>query len=193
MSRTRFEWTLADYAILAAGGVTVPIYPTSSLEQVEWILGDSGAVAVVAETDDHAGKVAAARAGLPALANVWQIDGSRFGGLPDLTARGAQVRTEQVEERRRTRCAADLAEPPGIPSPRSPPRAPARACRSRRRPAGRSSTQRACRGCPATTAAAARLDPVKAAALPGWPDAPADLPCDHAGLLLLLPAATPSG
>ena len=84
MSRTRFEWTLADYAILAAGGVTVPIYPTSSLEQVEWILGDSGAVAVVAETDDHAGKVAAARAGLPALAHVWQIDGSRFGGLPDL-------------------------------------------------------------------------------------------------------------
>ena len=110
MSRTRFEWTLADYAILAAGGVTVPIYPTSSLEQVEWILGDSGAVAVVAETDDHAGKVAAARAGLPALAPVWQIDGSRFGGLPDLTARGAQVRTEQVEERRRTRGAADLAE-----------------------------------------------------------------------------------
>ena len=110
MSRTRFEWALADYAILAAGGVTVPIYPTSSLEQVEWILGDSGAVAVVAETDDHAGKVAAARAGLPALAHVWQIGGSRFGGLPDLTARGAQVSTEQVEERRRTRGAADLAE-----------------------------------------------------------------------------------
>jgi long-chain acyl-CoA synthetase len=110
MSRTRFEWALADYAILAAGGVTVPIYPTSSLEQVEWILGDSGAVGVVAETDDHAGKVAAARVGLPALAHVWQIGGSRFGGLPDLTARGAQVSTEQVEERRRTRGAADLAE-----------------------------------------------------------------------------------
>jgi transposase len=39
----------------------------------------------------------------------------------------------------------------------------------------------------------ARLDPVKAAALPGWPDAPADLPCDHAGLLLLLPAMTQVG
>ena len=39
----------------------------------------------------------------------------------------------------------------------------------------------------------ARLDPVKAAALPGWPDAPADLPCDHAGLLLLLPAMTQAG
>jgi long-chain acyl-CoA synthetase len=54
MSRTRFEWTLIDYAILTAGGVTVPVYPTSSLEQVEWILGDSGAVAAVAETGDHA-------------------------------------------------------------------------------------------------------------------------------------------
>jgi long-chain acyl-CoA synthetase len=110
MSRTRFEWTLLDYAILTAGGVTVPIYPTSSLEQVEWILGDSGAVAVVVETDDHAGKVATARAGLPALRHVWQIDGGRFGSLADLEAGGAQVTPEQVEERRHTRGAADLAE-----------------------------------------------------------------------------------
>jgi len=110
MSHTRFEWTLVDYAILTAGAITVPIYPTSSLEQVEWILGDSGAVAVVVETDDHAGKVAAVRAGLPALAHVWQIDGSRFDGLPEVKARGAQVTPEQVEERRRTRGADDLAE-----------------------------------------------------------------------------------
>ena len=81
MSRTRYEWTLVDYAILTAGGVTVPIYPTSSQEQVEWILGDSGAVAIVAETAEHAEKVAAARPGLPALRHVWQIDGSGPGGL----------------------------------------------------------------------------------------------------------------
>ena len=110
MSRTRFEWTLLNYAILAAGGVVVPIYPTSSLDQVGWILGDSGAVAVVAETDDHAEKVATARAALPALAHVWQIDSGRFGGLPDITARGAGVTLEQVEERRRTRGAGDLAQ-----------------------------------------------------------------------------------
>ncbi len=110
MSRTRFEWTVLDYAILTAGGVTVPIYPTSSLGQVEWILGDSGAVAVVVETDDHAEEITAVRAALPALAHVWEIDGSRFGGLPDLEARGAQVTPEQVEERRRTRGAGDLAE-----------------------------------------------------------------------------------
>jgi long-chain acyl-CoA synthetase len=110
MSRTRFEWTLLDYAILAAGGITVPIYPTSSLEQVEWILGDSAAVAVVAETDDHAGKVAEVRPGLPALSHVWQIDGSRFDSLSDLEALGAPVTGERVEERRHTRGAADLAE-----------------------------------------------------------------------------------
>ena len=110
MSRTRFEWTLLDYAILTAGGVIVPIYPTSSLEQVEWILGDSGATAVIVETDDHAEMIAAARAKLPALAHAWQIDGSRLGGLADLKARGARVTQEQVEERRRTRGAGDLAE-----------------------------------------------------------------------------------
>jgi long-chain acyl-CoA synthetase len=107
MSRTRYEWTLLDYAILTAGGVTVPIYPTSSLEQVAWILGDSGAVAVVVEADDHSAMIASARASLPALAHVWQIDD---GGVADLKKRGTQVRTEQIEERRRTRGAADLAE-----------------------------------------------------------------------------------
>ena len=110
MSRTRFEWSLVDYAILTAGAITVPIYPTSSLEQLEWILGDSGAVAAVVENDDHAEMVATVRAGLPALARVWQIDGSHFGLLPDIAAGGALVTLEQVEERRRTRRAGDLAE-----------------------------------------------------------------------------------
>ena len=110
MSRTRFEWSLLDYAILTAGGVTVPIYPTSSAEQVEWILADSGAVAVVVETDDHAGIIARLRDRLPALAHAWQIDGGRFGGLPEIEAQGSQVTPDQIEERRRTRGAADLAE-----------------------------------------------------------------------------------
>ena len=88
MSRTRFEWTLLDYAILTAGGVVVPIYPTSSLEQVEWILGDSGATAVIVETDEHAAIIAALQAKLPALAHAWQIEGSPSSGLSDLKARG---------------------------------------------------------------------------------------------------------
>jgi long-chain acyl-CoA synthetase len=110
MSRTRFEWTLLDYAILTAGAVVVPIYPTSSLEQVEWILSDSGAAAVIVETDAHAEMIAGARGTLLALARAWQIDGSRLGGLADLKARGARVTQDQVEHRRRTRGAADLAE-----------------------------------------------------------------------------------
>ncbi len=110
MSRTRFEWTLLDYAILAAGGVVVPIYPTSSLEQVEWILGDSGATAAVVETDVHAELIAAVRDKLPALAHAWQIDGTRLGGLADLKAGGADVTPGHVDERRRTRGAGDLAE-----------------------------------------------------------------------------------
>jgi long-chain acyl-CoA synthetase len=107
MSRTRYEWTVLDYAILTAGGVVVPVYPTSSPDQVEWILGDSGSVAVVVETGEHADMVAAARSRLPALSHVWAIDGE---GLADLTARGALVTSGQVEERRRSRGAGDLAE-----------------------------------------------------------------------------------
>jgi long-chain acyl-CoA synthetase len=110
MSRTRFEWTLLDYAILTAGGVTVPIYPTSSPEQVEWILRDSGAVAVIVETDAHTQILAPARASLPALAHVWEIDGAPFGDLDDIKARGAGVTPEQIEDRRHTRGAADLAK-----------------------------------------------------------------------------------
>jgi long-chain acyl-CoA synthetase len=110
MSRTRFEWTLLDYAILTAGCVTVPVYPTSSLRQLEWILGDSGAVAAVVETDEHAEMIEAARGRLPALAHAWQIDGSRSGGLAELRARGVKVTAEQVEEHRRSRGAGDLAE-----------------------------------------------------------------------------------
>ncbi len=96
-----------DYAILAAGGVTVPIYPTSSLEQVEWILGDSGAVAIVAETDTHAQMVAKARANLPALNHVWVIDGA---GLSEMQGFGAEVNPDEVYQRRTHRGADDLAE-----------------------------------------------------------------------------------
>ena len=54
MSSTRYEWTLVDYALWYAGAVPVPIYETSSAEQVEWILSDSGAVGVFLEGPKHA-------------------------------------------------------------------------------------------------------------------------------------------
>ena len=62
ISRTRYEWTLLDYAIWYAGAVGVPIYETSTPEQVRWILLDSGACAVVAEGPAHLARIAEVRA-----------------------------------------------------------------------------------------------------------------------------------
>ncbi len=96
-SRTRFEWMLCDFAIWAAGGVTVPVYETSSAEQVEWILADSGAVAAFVETDDLAKTVATVQVGLPGLREVWVIDS---GGIDQLVAAGREVAAESVTQRR---------------------------------------------------------------------------------------------
>ncbi|MGY1435156.1 AMP-dependent synthetase/ligase [Streptomyces reniochalinae] len=102
MSRTRYEWTLLDFAIWSAGGVTVPVYETSSPEQISWILGDSGAVACLVETDAHTAAVESVRDRLPALREVWQIEPAAEGGeaaVARLAALGAQVTDETVEER----------------------------------------------------------------------------------------------
>ena len=113
MSRTRYEWTLIDYAIWTAGAVTVPIYETSSAEQVEWILGDSGARAAFAETPEHAGQIR--QAGVPAVQHVWLIDGTSDGGDAETAAglasgsAAADVSDEQLEQHRTARKAADLA------------------------------------------------------------------------------------
>jgi long-chain acyl-CoA synthetase len=104
LSRTRYEWTLADYAIWSAGAVCVPVYETSSAEQVQWIIGDSGARAVIAETDKHEELIKSVRGQLPALGHVWRID-----ALADLAATGAGVTDDQLRERRSGRRAGDLA------------------------------------------------------------------------------------
>ncbi|MGI5519445.1 AMP-dependent synthetase/ligase [Micromonospora sp. CA-259024] len=106
MSRTRYEWTLLDYAIWAVGAVTVPIYETSSAEQAAWILEDSNAVAVVVETEAHAALVAGVRDRLPELEQVWQID---LGGVDELVRTGATVELAEVERRRKAVRAGDLA------------------------------------------------------------------------------------
>ena len=106
MSRTRYEWTLVDYAIWSVGAVTVPVYETSSAEQVAWILSDSGAVAAVVESAAHARVVGSVRGELPALADVWQIDA---GGLDDLVVAGADVEPGAVAARRDATTPADLA------------------------------------------------------------------------------------
>ncbi|WP_106398371.1 AMP-dependent synthetase/ligase [Actinocorallia populi] len=101
LSRTRYEWTVADYAIWTAGAVTVPIYETSSVEQISWILSDSGAVGIFTETAAHAASAREAGA-----ERAWVID---EGGLAELAAAGETVTDEQLEERRTSRRGSDLA------------------------------------------------------------------------------------
>ncbi|MEU5055508.1 MULTISPECIES: long-chain fatty acid--CoA ligase [unclassified Streptomyces] len=96
MSRTRYEWTLLDFAIWSAGAITVPVYETSSAEQIQWILGDSGAVACVVESAGHEATVESVRDRLPGLAHVWQIDA---GGVQELDRAGAAVSDATVDER----------------------------------------------------------------------------------------------
>ncbi|MGW6643811.1 AMP-dependent synthetase/ligase [Streptomyces iakyrus] len=97
MSRTRYEWTVLDFAIWSAGGQTVPVYATSSADQVEWIVRDSGARHVVTETAANADTVLTGTAAHPEPPRVWQLDG---GALDDLTALGRDVPDEEVTKRR---------------------------------------------------------------------------------------------
>ncbi|MFE0425952.1 AMP-dependent synthetase/ligase [Streptomyces sp. NPDC058953] len=101
MSRTRYEWVLLDFAIWSAGAVTVPVYETSSAEQISWILADSGAVGVVVESAAHAESVASVRDRLPKLRSVWRLDGDEPGGdaIDVLTAAGTGVADATVDER----------------------------------------------------------------------------------------------
>ncbi|MCW2598176.1 MAG: putative long-chain fatty acid ligase [Frankiales bacterium] len=99
MSKTRYEWTLCDYAIWTAGAVTVPIYETSSAEQVQWNLGDSGAVAAIVESSSHQSTFESVRDQLPDLSQSWQIDA---GGLEELAAAGRAVPDSELAARRAT-------------------------------------------------------------------------------------------
>ncbi|MDJ0341130.1 AMP-dependent synthetase/ligase [Streptomyces sp. H10-C2] len=96
MSPTRYEWTLFDFAIWSAGAVAVPVYETSSAEQVEWILGDSGAVACIVESGTHEASVASVHDRLPQLKHVWRIDS---GAVEQLVATGTDISDTVVDER----------------------------------------------------------------------------------------------
>ena len=106
VSKTRYEWTLFDYAIWCAGAASVPIYETSSAEQVEWILRDSGAVAVVAENAEHLARITTVRQSLDALHQVWTIDDNAVEVLASL---GDDVGEEALEARRTAAGPGDLA------------------------------------------------------------------------------------
>ncbi|WP_030741729.1 AMP-dependent synthetase/ligase [Streptomyces sp. NRRL F-5135] len=97
MSRTRYEWTLFDFALWAVGALPVPVYPTSSAEQVHWMLHDAEVSACVVEHEDHAMTVASVIDRLPRLKRLWQLDG---GAVAELFAAGEAVDDDVVHRHR---------------------------------------------------------------------------------------------
>ncbi|MHA6668296.1 AMP-dependent synthetase/ligase [Homoserinimonas sp. A447] len=106
MCKTRYEWTLVDFAIWFAGAVMVPIYETSAPAQIQWNVSDSGATAFIAETPDHFARFDEVHPELPQVHHVWQVD---LGDLDKLVAAGAEVTDEEIERRRNLANADDLA------------------------------------------------------------------------------------
>jgi long-chain acyl-CoA synthetase len=104
MSHTRYEWTLIDYAIWTAGAVCVPVYETSSAEQAEWILSDSGAKACFAESAEFETMIEAFKDRVPGLEQLW-----RFDSMQTLIDGGKAVEDEEITARAGAVKAADLA------------------------------------------------------------------------------------
>ncbi|MFB6713283.1 MULTISPECIES: AMP-dependent synthetase/ligase [unclassified Streptomyces] len=98
MSRTRYEWTLFDFALWTIGAQSVPVYPTSSAEQVFWMLHDADVSAVMVEHEDHAMTIASVIDRLPRLQRLWQLDAD---ALTELVGAGAHVEDEVVHRHRR--------------------------------------------------------------------------------------------
>lgn len=99
MAATRYEWTLLDFAIWYAGGITVPIYETSSPSQIAWIVEDAGVKLVFAETDSHAKAVdrAITQEKLDSVEHLLTIDSE---DLNELRSSGGYIADDEVESRR---------------------------------------------------------------------------------------------
>jgi len=106
MCRTRYEWTLIDFATWFAGAVLVPVYETSSPGQVQWNLEDSGAVAMITETAEHFARFDEVLPDLPLVVRSWQVE---LGDLDKLAASGGEVPDEEIERRRTLAKGSDLA------------------------------------------------------------------------------------
>jgi long-chain acyl-CoA synthetase len=106
VARTTYQWTLVDFALFYAGAVMVPIYETSSPAQLSWNLADSGAIAVVTESPDHAARLDEVRAELPLVRSTWEI---HRGDLDKLVAQGTSVPDDEIERRRNLANGADIA------------------------------------------------------------------------------------
>jgi long-chain acyl-CoA synthetase len=97
MCKTRYEWTLIDFATWFAGAVLVPIYETSSPAQVQWNMSDSGAVAVILEDAEMFSRFDEVHPDLPLIERVWQL---HLGDLEKLANAGADVPDDEIERRR---------------------------------------------------------------------------------------------
>ena len=106
LSRTRYEWALADWAIWWAGGVSVPIYESSSPSQIQWIASDSAAKFALVESTRHKEDMESVRGELPALQRIGVLED---GILEDLRQRGAGISDEELESRRTARRLEDVA------------------------------------------------------------------------------------
>ena len=106
MSRTRYEWTMIDFAVWFAGGVVVPIYESSSPAQIEWILSDSDAVALFVENDEHVARFEKIKGQTPRVKMVWRIDSADF---TELHKSGAGVSDADLETARSSAELSDLA------------------------------------------------------------------------------------
>jgi len=106
ISKTRYEWVVTDYASWFCGAVTVPVFETSSADQIGWILADSDVALVVAETPDHVGRV---EQSAPALASRQRVVCIDAGGLAALVKEGAPVPDSVLDDRRAALTADSLA------------------------------------------------------------------------------------
>jgi long-chain acyl-CoA synthetase len=106
MCRTRYEWSLIDFAVWFAGAILVPVYETSSPSQIHWDLDDSGAIAMITETADHFARFDEVHPDLPLIREIWRLD---TGMIHKLTTAGTDVPDAEIERRRTLANGSDVA------------------------------------------------------------------------------------
>ncbi len=100
MSKTRYEWTLCDFALWSIAAIPVPIYETSSVDQVEWILADAQAVGCIVETKAHTWRLQVVRDRVPGVKHLWQIESSEeVSGIAQLVEAGRGVPDAELASR----------------------------------------------------------------------------------------------
>jgi long-chain acyl-CoA synthetase len=98
MCRTRYEWTLFDFAVWTVGAHSVPVYPTASADQVFWMLQNAEVSACMVEHEDHAMTIGSVIDRLPQLKRLWQLDA---GAVAELFEAGEHIDDEVVHRHRR--------------------------------------------------------------------------------------------